>query len=188
MKKKGLTIIELIVAIFLLGVIMAAVSTVFSVALKSYHVSFAQSTLQREANLVVDSILRETKQAVSIPETLGETERSETVLILALPAMDEDNNFIYSGGLFEKDYLIYYLEESELRKKVSASPQSTRYSQDGSDRALLDNVSSLAFSFTPAGLGEETVRVDASITASRIVSRTNVKVEVEGSATKRNYE
>lgn len=189
MRKKGLSIVELLIAIMLLALIMAAVSSIFSVALKNYRVSFSQSTLQREVNLSIDSITRRVKQSVEIPETLpealGDTEKSSTVLILALPAIDDNENFIYNGDTLEKDYYIYYLDGSGLHKSVSANPLSSR---NDSDNLILSEISNLTFSYTPNSPGAEITKVDISVTVSRTVSKTDINITANSSAVKRNYE
>jgi len=184
-KKPGFTLAELLIAIVLLSVIMAAISAIFSVAIRNYQVSFAQSGIQKDLNLVVDGISREVKQSIEIPESHLTFERSATLLILALPAINEEDEFIYNGEEIEKDYLIYQLDQNRLKKITLANPESRRHLTDQSEKIILTDVSDLSFVYTPTF---ETTKVETSITVSRFISKTNLVIDAKNTANRRNYE
>ncbi|MDD3678704.1 MAG: prepilin-type N-terminal cleavage/methylation domain-containing protein [Patescibacteria group bacterium] len=184
-KKNGFTLAELLIAMVLLSIIMAAVSAIFSVALKNYQVSFAQSGLQKDVNLVVDSISRDIKQSVAIPKEYGEITRSSTTLILALPSIDENQNFIYNADLLEKDFIIYQKINEDLHKIVFANPASTRYQQNNQNKIIMENVSDLSFIYTPV---DHTTNVNFSLSVSILVSKTNLEITAESTANRRNDE
>lgn len=188
MTKKGLTLVELVVSIAVLGIIMAAVASLFSVAINNYQFSFTQSTLQRETNFVIDNITRDIKQSVEIPKIYGGINRGSEKLILALPAVDVDENFLYDGSSLKKDYVIYYLDGTSLRKSITADPSSKRVNLNGTDRIILENVSSLSFSYIPNILDIETTQVDVNMTVTKNTNKATVTIGSDVSAVKRNYE
>jgi prepilin-type N-terminal cleavage/methylation domain-containing protein len=185
MKKRGFTLAELLIAIVLLSIIMAAVSAIFSVALKNYQVSFTQSGLQKDVNLVMDNISRDIKQSVEIPNEYNGIVRSSSTLILSLPAIDENENFLYNADLLEKDYVVYRKVDDKLHKMVFASPLSVRYSQNNSDKILMENVFELNFLYTPA---DNTTKVESALTISTEVSKTTLNVTAKSTANRRNDE
>lgn len=188
MKKRGLTLVELLISIAVLGVILGAVATLFSAAIKNYQVSSAQTVLQRETNTAIDSITRDIKQSIKIAESYNGTERDEHTLILSLPSIDEDENFIYDGSTVEKDYIIYYLDGTNLHKVISANSNSERYQEDATDRIILKNISSLTFSYTPNSPGAETTQVNIETNIAKTISKTSISIDIDSTAIKRNYE
>jgi len=187
MRKKGLTLVELLISIVILGIIFSATASLFSVAIKNYQVSSTQAVLQRETNLAVDNITREIKQSIEIPENYV-VGRSPTVLILALPSIDENENFIYDGSSLEKDYITYSLDGTNLHKTVSANLSSTRSQKNGTDKIVLSNISSLEFTYILNSPGMETTQVNLQMTVSKTVSNTTILIDIDNSAIKRNYE
>lgn len=189
--KKGLTLVELLIAMALLVVIMSAVSSIFATALRNYQVQVVQNTLQRDLNVVLDDISRSVKDAVEIPtsyeapngEVFIRTPNSST-LVLALPAIDENQQFIYNqAGRVEKDYLIFQLIESELHKKIFAYEMSSRFPQNNSDKIVLEDISQLSFNYF-----NNSRLVETKISLEKGVLKTSIKINGENKSVKRNEE
>ncbi len=188
MKKRGLTLVELLISIFILGVIGSAIVALFSVGIKNYRASSAKAFMQREVNLAADNITRDIKQSIEILESYNGEGRSPTKMFLALPSVDEDNNSIYNGNDIERDFIIYYLEGTNLHKSAIANASSSRYIEGGSDKIILKNVSSLSFTYTPNSPGTETTKVSTLATILKGVGGSTISIEINSSANKRNYE
>lgn len=130
----------------ILGVIMAAVAVIFVTALKNYRTESEKTVLQRNINFALDNITRDAKEATAIPESHDTFTTSENTLVLALPAENVSDNFVYSGNTLVKDYIIYYLDGNNLKRKVYANAAGTRTSEE---KTVLKNVTSLSFTYLP---------------------------------------
>jgi prepilin-type N-terminal cleavage/methylation domain-containing protein len=182
--KKGLSLIELSVAIALLGIIMAAMVSIFAVAVKNYRIYSQQSALQKEVNFTVDEIGKEIKQSMDMPASYDTYTRSDTTLILDLPAVDEDDNFLYDGGGVISDYYIYSYDSGALTKTVYADSSSKRYPSSGSSYEILSSISSFSFTYSEPDYNEATV----NLTASKTVYGTNISISSVVTSKPRNKE
>lgn len=185
--KKGLTLIELLIAIGLLTIIMSAMSAIFTVALKNYQVSIAQNSIQKDLNIVLDDISRNVKEAVELPLSYESFNRSGDILILAIPAIGLEQRFLYDeSGVIKKDYIIYQIIDSKLHKKTFTNADSERINQDGSDKVVLENINTdgdPVFTFN-----DNNRHVETRLSISRIIAKTNVKASGMNVAVKRNEE
>ncbi|SHJ36996.1 PilW family protein [Parasporobacterium paucivorans] len=123
--RKGMTLVELIVAMVILGIVMLAVTSFFLSSNKIYVVGRDQRSVQSESRLALDQILMDIRYAKEIsllPATLAQTEKSTTTY-----------NYIYF-----KDGLIY--------RSIYNTATSTR-----NDQALQGNFSEAQSSFSKAG-------------------------------------
>lgn len=185
--KKGLTLIELLIAIGLLTIIMSAISAIFAVAIKNYQVSIAQNNLQKNLNIVLDDISRNVKEAVEIPLSYESYNRTDSTLILAIPAIGTEQRFLYDeSGAIKKDYIIYQIIDNKLHKKTFTNADSERINQDGSDKTVLENIETSGnpiFTFN-----DNNRHVKTKLSLSKVVSKTNVKASGTNIAVKRNEE
>lgn len=180
--KKGYTLIELVISMAILAVIMAAVATILVTSLKNYRTESQKSTFQKELNFVIDNMCKDIKEAAEAPENYNPYTLSPTVLILAIPATDSSNNFIYTGDVLEKDVVVYYLSGQELKRKVIANALGTR---ESSDNTILANVSDLVFTYSPGITNAGQIK--AHVTVSANVGRT-ITLSSERLANLRNKE
>jgi prepilin-type N-terminal cleavage/methylation domain-containing protein len=171
MRTRGYTIIELVISMAILAVIMAAVGTIFVTSLKNYRTESQKSVFQRELNFVIDNIVKDTKQATAVPENYDTFSLSQTVYILALPATNSSGDFLYNGGVFEKDYLVYYLSGNELKIKTYANANGQR---DDGEETLLKNASAVNFTYSPGltNAGQITISITESVDVGRTVTLT----------------
>lgn len=186
MSKKGFTLIEMIIAIALLGIIMAAVSVIFTVSIKNYRNNIQKSSFQKDINFVIDNISKDIKLATSVPTEYDPPTYtlSENTLILALPTIDESGNFVYVGNSPEKDYYIYYLSGNELKRKTFSSPLGIRAIMNEEEISLLSNVSQLQFSYLPGMSAADQVKV--ALTLSADINGRSITVSGERTANLRN--
>lgn len=171
MRRGGYTLIELVISIAILAIIMAAVASIFMTSLKNYRTESQKSAFQRELNFTVDNIAKDVKLAAEAPGTYDTFELSSTVLILAVPAHDASKNFIYTGDVLEKDYIIYYLSGQDLKKKTYANLLGER---ESGETTLLSNVSATDFSYSPGMIdpGQIKVTITQSVSVGRTVTLT----------------
>lgn len=182
--KKGFTLIELLISMALLGVIFSAVATIFTSAVKNYETNSQKSLLQKDLNFAIDSIGNNIKEAVLVPQSQDTFSLSENTLIIALPAKDTNGNFIYSAGVIEKDYFIYYLSDNNLRKKIYANALGSRMDQNGHDTILISNVSTLNYTYLPNSTEATQVKVDLSL--EKAVGKRTVSISGAKTANIRN--
>lgn len=178
--KKGFTLIELAVSTALLGIIMSAVTALFVVGIKNYQVESQRSFLQKEVNFVADDIAIQAKQAYAVPETYDIYARSADTLILALPAINESENFIYSGNNLATDYIIYYLADGSLYKKMVADTSSTRADRE---TEIISNVSSFNCLYTPF---TDTQEIDCTLVIAKDVGSVTLDFTAQKTAKLRN--
>lgn len=164
MRKRAFTIVELAISIALLGTIMAAVMSLFAVGLKNYQRESLRNQMQKELNFTADDIGIQIRQAADSPLTFGADTRSSDKLILAMPAVDSDEDFIYNGGALVLDHVVYYSSGSTLYKKVISNNLSAR---EDKEQPVLESVSNLNCSYTP---NENTEIVTCNLTTSRSVA------------------
>lgn len=182
MVKKGFTLIELLIAMSILGIILAVTSSIFGAAIRNYQISISQSTLQRNVNFVTDDISRNIKIAVEFPESHGTHIRDHNTLILALPAINQNQEFIYSGAMLEKDHIIYEFQNNNIKKTTIANPLSARFQEDISSRTVLPDVHSLSFQYNDPLF----TQVKTEILTKKTVSKTEIKISGESTAVRRN--
>ncbi len=171
---KGFTLIELLISISLLGIILAATVSIFVTALKNYQVNFQKSTMQKEINFTLDSIGNDIKSGAVIEGSYEDFVSSGNTIIIGIPAVDDDNNFIYTGDAIELDYFVYYQAGQTIKKHIYANSLGKRTGQDGSDYVILDNLNTLSFEYTP-GLASAN-QIKTTIETVKNISNTNVKM------------
>lgn len=179
--QKAFTLVELVISMALLGVIMATVMSIFSTAIKNYTVNSQKSFMQKELNFTIDSVGKDIKQAVLVPANYDTFTTGVDTLILALPATDGSNNFIYTGETLEKDYVVYWLSGTDLKKRVYANALGTN---SNSESVILSDVSSLAYTYTPSA--PNTTQVKINLVILRVVNRVDVGISGERTANLRN--
>jgi prepilin-type N-terminal cleavage/methylation domain-containing protein len=186
MRSKGFTLIELLVVIALLGVILAALTSIYVSALKNNQMSFAKSGFQKDLNFTIDDLNKNIKQASGVLPAYGGDSLSTTTLIITLPAIDANGSFLYTnGGLtLLTDTFVYTLSGTSLHKKIFAVASSVRYPQNNSDKIIATNVSRLYFSYYPTQVAPENIKTEIDI--SKVIEKTTVKVTGTTTAFMRN--
>jgi prepilin-type N-terminal cleavage/methylation domain-containing protein len=180
--KKAFTIVEVIIAMGLLGIIMVAVSALFNVGVKNYRTESQKALMQKEINFVADDIGVQIKQAAKVPESFDVYNRTASSLILALPAVDIDENFIYSGGNLAYDHYIYSLSGGNLTKKIVTDANSNRQDRE---TTVLNNVTEFNCTYLP---DVDTEQVTCIITTAVTVRGNVISFTAEKTARLRNFQ
>lgn len=183
-KKKGTTLIELLVVMVLIGIMVVAFGQIYASGMKTYREQLAQTRLSSEAQTILDRITTETKMAKQVEAEYNTFTTGGNTLILNLPAVDNDQNFLYTGSNLRVDRVIYYQVGSELHRLVYADSGSIRYSQNNQDTVLTKKLSTMTFTYDPEinlpGL------VQTQLAFAEKVGNDQRVVEVKGKAKLRN--
>jgi prepilin-type N-terminal cleavage/methylation domain-containing protein len=180
----GFTLIELIISISLLGIILAATTSIFATSLKNYQYNFQKSSMQKEVNFTIDAIANDIKSGAKIETSFGSHTASSTCLIIGIPAQDTSNNFIYTGDVLELDHVVYYKSGGEIRKYFYSNPLGKK-SGSNTDYKILENVSSVdIFEYIP-GLNSAT-QIKTTINLFKETGKTNVRLSETRTANLRN--
>jgi len=180
MTKKGTTLIELLIAIIILGIIMTVFSSIYLIGVNSFRNEFVQSQLLSNSQVIVDRINQDVKFAQGIDETFNSYTTSNTLLIIQSPAIDTEHIFIPNGI----DRIIYYQDGEELHRVIYANPNSSRYPQNGIDQILTKNLKTLSFGFFPDQANPN--KVSTTLTLSKGVGKLYRSVTITAKAKMRN--
>lgn len=168
--ERGLTLIELLVSIVLLGVLLSAFTSVYVMGIKSYQREFRTTNLQSENRIVLDRIIADTKQAYKIdPASDGDT------LILLVPAIDANGVILYDGtGQFKTDVLTYDKSGNEIMKSISPDISSSR---SAVNKSIIQKVSGLTLTYIPDlnTAGEVTINLRTSdVSSGKTITINNI--------------
>jgi prepilin-type N-terminal cleavage/methylation domain-containing protein len=183
-KKKGVTLIEILVAMILMVIMMVAFSNVYIFSMKTYGEQFVQTRLSSEAETLVDRISTDINLAQGVEGTYSTYTTSQTTIILLVPAIDASQNFIYSNGVIASDRIIYYKVGTNLHRIIYAINNSARFSQNGQDAILSKLVTGLTFTYDPDMVSP--VKVTTSITVSQKAGKKTQNITVTGKSGLRN--
>ncbi len=89
LSRKGLSVIELVVALSLLGIVLAVGYSYFFFGVNTFRIGETQSNLQRDIRLTSDFLTREVRNAVAISLYNSNS---------GLPHSADGNNYIYLDG------------------------------------------------------------------------------------------
>lgn len=186
--KSGFTLIELIITSVIMVVMIVVVGQVYIMGMVQSKSDMAKANLQIEGKSAMEGIVNNVKLSSSIEPTHSGLVSGAQTLILKIPAISVDENFIYNppgSSTRDNDYVTYYLENKNLHKKVESTNISSRlFAQNGTDVVILSNVKSLNFSYSPAI--PDVAKVSASIVIENTNYKTPIEVQIGGQGTIRN--
>jgi type II secretory pathway component PulJ len=136
---KGYTIIEMIVATAVTGLLVILIMTFLINTVANNTVDSARADLLREAQLTLDNMGREIRlsanadennrwedeNAPGAPSNELSWESDENTLVLATAAMDASNNILFSDPLHyvsSKNNNIYFVSDGTLYKRILPDP------------------------------------------------------------------
>jgi prepilin-type N-terminal cleavage/methylation domain-containing protein len=183
-KKRGVTLIELLVSMILLTIMMVAFTNVYIFGMKTYTEQFIQTKLHSDSQTIIDRITTDVNVAAAIEGSYGSYNTGETTLIIKVPALDVNQNFVYASGTMVYDRFIYYQEGNSLHKLTIASSSSTRYSQNNENKTLTTRLTTLAFAYEPDITSP--ISVTTTITLSQTAGKINKSATLTGKANLRN--
>jgi prepilin-type N-terminal cleavage/methylation domain-containing protein len=180
-KKRGFTLIELIITMTFITVIAMTITIAYLSGYTTFNRELASSTVQSDAQSILDSMMLDVKNAMLIETGYSGYTTSESTLILRVPAIDNNNRIIYSGTDMLYDIIIYDYTGTEIHKIVYANDASSRHSRDGIDTILDKNILLLSFEYDPDTL------VTATIKSKADAGKTERAIMITGRARMRNH-
>lgn len=112
-KNKGLTLIEILVALSISMVIIIAAYEIYNISYKSYKRNFAMAELSQNARIALERITRDFRQTIELVSDLPETPEG-------VPSSEikfQDGHRYITDGVIQ--YVTFYLSGTTLKRKVS---------------------------------------------------------------------
>lgn len=174
--QSGYTLVELMIATVVSGIILIGIMTFLVNSLVNNSVRSARADLLREAQLSLDVMVKDIRLSANVDEVnrwedpnspnadstsgLGWSSDADT-LVLATAAEDAARNILFQDAthyITEKNNIIYYVDNGTLYKRtlaapvtgnaaVTTCPPSLADSDCPADRLSVANVSSLTFRY-----------------------------------------
>ena len=158
--------------------------SVFSVALRSYRLNIQKSFFQKDLNFAVDSIANTAKSASSIPVSYNGYTTGQNTLVIAVPAKDNQNNFVYNANILQHDYYVYYVSSDSLIKRVYGNAGGKLSSESGSPVTILNNLSNFTLTYNPDIPNAKSVSINLAL--AKTIGNHNVSVSQSRTANLRN--
>lgn len=184
--KKGITLVELMIVMVLIAIILPAVSSVYIKGMQTFRTELSQSQLQSDAQTILDEILNDVKNGQSIETSYNNDQftTGQNSIIIKIPALDSNQNILYTGTNMRFDRVIYYFEGNSIHKVVYADSGSTRYANNGIDKVLAKNVLVLSFSFEPI---DSPTLITVNVSNNTSIGQNERTVSITGQARLRNH-
>ena len=181
--QKGVTLIELLIVASVFAMLSIAILGVYDMGLKIYKREYIRTNLQGELKIAMDRITKDTRHAIDVTPTYNTyTTDTSTTLILEMPAIDNDNNFIYDGeGNFVVDYVIYFKDDSSLNRIVDPNPLSSR---DQKNVVMPTYANTLSLTYDPDI--PTALSVDIILKTSDTFRGEELEIEINQTATLKN--
>jgi prepilin-type N-terminal cleavage/methylation domain-containing protein len=183
--KKGITLIETLIVMTLLGIVMPVIVSVYITGLKTYNQEFTQTQLQSSAQTILDTILNDTKNAQAVEETFNSHTTGPNTIILRVPAINSSQVIQYEDSQMLFDRIVYYYENNRIHKLVYANPSSTRFSENNTDKILATNILILNFTYDPDPIAP--TLITATVSNAESVGKLTRSISVSGKARLRNH-
>ena len=180
-KKGGFSLIELIVAIAIIGIVIFVGTDTYLTGLISSKKEYHKAQLSGDARVVTEGMIGNIKLGSGVEDAFGAYTSNETTLILLLPAIDSSNNFIYEADQQIFDRIIYFLAGNSLHKITLSTNQLSRlYSQNESEHILLTNVKSVVFTYDASPPNTNNVVINLTVQELKINPPLEYNVNVKG--------
>lgn len=186
MKKKGLSLIELLITMTVISLIAAVITSVYLTGYKTFREELASSTVQSNGQTILDALTTDIKNGLQIEPSYSSYTTSDSSIIIRIPAVDTDKNILYSGSTMLFDRIIYYYQNNSIHKVIYADPSSSRYSKNGTDAVLDSRILVLRFTYEPDATAA--TFVTATINSDIKISNTKTRsIIITGQARLRNH-
>jgi Tfp pilus assembly protein PilW len=182
--KRGTTLIELLIVIPILAIMVVAFSSIYITSLRNYQNQFTQTNLQTDGQSILDNMLNNIKTAGGVEATNGAYTSGAQTLILELPSIDANQNFVYTANALDYDTYIYYLNGTSLHQLILANAASSRFAENNLNTVLSTQISNLSFTYTPGVANATSVAI--GMTLSNPVVNYNDNIVLSGKANMRN--
>lgn len=183
--KKGLSLVEMLVAVILLAIVTLVAGDILIAHLRLFTGTSALIDITGTNKIVLDEMVNEVRESVSIVNTCtacGTDTTTSTVLILKIWPLDASSNPYDSGNY---DYIVYKrdpADTSKVRKIIYPSASSTR---SASNKIISSDISNLNLTYNnvdPAQASDVTIKIKSTVT----ISNKKQEVEREAKAVLRN--
>lgn len=134
--RAGTTVMEMIVVTFMIALLVTVISVILWETYRTTDIQLARGGLQLTTRGALERISDQSRQAVGISNTQGGYTTSSQILIIKLPALDNNQAIIDSTY----DYRVYRLNAGTLEEITIANAASSR---DSDTRPILANATSL---------------------------------------------
>ena len=165
MNKRGLTLVDLTLAVVIFVVIASAVVFIYAGGLKAYVQSAAKLGLLSTSRLTMFKMANDMRESIGVISSSGiYTTDSDTIVFQVF-------SINASGDLLTKysDTIVYDKDGTDIKKIVIPDTNSSR---SATTTVIIGNVNSLSFSDADSGgtATADTEKVDMDLTVSEYVS------------------
>jgi prepilin-type N-terminal cleavage/methylation domain-containing protein len=183
--KRGFTLIEFLIVMGFISVIGLAITTVYVTGFQTYDQELASSTVQSDGQTILDEILTDVKNGVSIDQTYNGYVTDADTIIIKVPSIDTNGNVLYNGTDMRFDWIVYNYTGTEIHKIIYADPSSSRYPHNGIDATLDKHILSLNFTYDPDATAA--TLVTATVSSDITIGNEVRNITLNGQARLRNH-
>jgi prepilin-type N-terminal cleavage/methylation domain-containing protein len=184
-KRRGLTLIELLITMGLIGLVLIVITSVYLVGFRTFREELASSTVQSNAQTLLDAMVTDIKNGMYVEQSYDEYLTGPNSIIVRVPATNASKQILYNGADMVYDRVIYYYTGNEIHKIIFANPDSVRYAKHGVDTILDTNILALSFEYDPDQNTATLVTVNISSVIK--VSNRDKQINLSGKARLRNH-
>lgn len=141
----GFTLIEVIIVIFMVGMGMLVLTSLFLNQNQVYQSQTAELTVTADARFALDEIDSSVRAADIVATSYSSYTTGTQVLVLQLPSINASNQIISATY----DYFVYYLSGSSLLRQIFPNAASSR---QASTKKMASNVTGLVFTYDNASM------------------------------------
>ncbi len=185
MKKRGFTLIEMMITMSLVVVLSAVISSLYITGFRTFKEQMAIATIQSDGQTILDTMTTDIKNGLSVEPTYLTHVSDANSIIIRVPAVNSQGKIIYSGTNMLVDHIVYYYENKSIHKIVYADPASVRYAKNNVNSTLDNKILILGFSYSPDTTSATLVTV--SISSEIKVGTRSEQIQLTGKARLRNH-
>ncbi|HBG81740.1 TPA: hypothetical protein DDW69_02750 [candidate division CPR2 bacterium] len=187
---KGYTFIEMLIVISLIGVVMTVVSSLYISNINVFKDTLEKSSIQIKNKSTVKRIKDDVLQGIKIEEIWvdgGTTYTSSTnQIIINVPSVSADDNWIYSGPDLRIDHIVYWTDgNGDLWRRVDATYSNPTKRQSETAHVVARGAT-LTFTYNEAPSTGNTKKVDIELQIQKSANGENYSNTNKTSALLRN--
>ncbi|MBI2356199.1 MAG: prepilin-type N-terminal cleavage/methylation domain-containing protein [Candidatus Doudnabacteria bacterium] len=136
----GFTLIEVIIVVFMLGMAMLVLTSLFLNQNQVYQSQTAELNVTADARFALDDIDSSVRAADVVAASYSSYTTGTQVLVLQIPSINASNQIIAAAY----DYFVYYLTGSDFFRQIFPNASSSR---QATTKKIASNVTGLLFSY-----------------------------------------
>jgi prepilin-type N-terminal cleavage/methylation domain-containing protein len=179
----GLTLIELMVVIVLLGIIIGTAVELFSKIMVAYRLANIDSDILSSYRVVITLLEKDIRNSEKIVDKYGQFQTSTSCVVLLTPSIDADREIIPG----EYDRIIYYSDKKNPKNFIKSVMPSKTSARSPTTRVLINNLDKIEFVIKQPVETSNMVTYSLAISRKAYRLRTSVKREFNNSLLLRNY-